>query len=104
MNKAEMLALAISTLNNATDPDSKAFKLRNPGLLRDEDGLRSFPTWKGGFSALVVDVERLDTKLSIRKAFEKYGLGRIEHEFLVYDFLARAFGREITKNTVLAEI
>ena len=104
MNKAELLALAVLTMNNAFDPDSKAFKLRNPGLLRDEDGVRSFPTWAGGFRALVVDMERLNQALSIRKAFEKYGLLKIEHEFLVYDFLGRAFGRDITKDTVLAEI
>lgn len=104
MSKAELLALAVLTMNDALDPDSKAFKLRNPGLLSDENGLRSFPTWKGGYSALVVDVERLDQSQPIRKAFEKYGLAKVEHEFLVYDFLGRAIGREVNNDTRLMEI
>lgn len=66
MIRFEALALAISKINGGLDdPDSKAFKLRNPGMLKtyrpekktDSDHYRIFTSSMGGFKALVADLQ-----------------------------------------------
>lgn len=66
--RLEVLAIAIASANEAfTNPSSKAFKLRNPGLLRsfalfhqqttDDDGYRIFKNFFNGHRALMDDLE-----------------------------------------------
>lgn len=66
MIRFEALALAISNLNGGlNDPDSKAFKLHNPGLLKtyrpekkkDGDNYRIFTSVMGGFKALISELQ-----------------------------------------------
>ena len=66
MIRFEALALAISNLNGGlNDPDSKAFKLHNPGLLKtyrpekkkDGDNYRIFTSVMGGFKALIAELQ-----------------------------------------------
>jgi hypothetical protein len=99
----EFLALAICTANNAYDPDSQAFKLRNPGLLRDFNGFKTYSTWAGGFRALC-DTLKVEKSGTLRDIFPHYGLGKIEDEFLIYDFLTRATGIEVGLNTKIEEL
>lgn len=66
MIRHEALALAISALNDAFNPTSRAFELRNPGMLttfrpekkfEPETGLRVFSSMMGGFKALTADLQ-----------------------------------------------
>lgn len=65
MNKIEALALAISHLNDGFNPGSKAFELKNPGLLKtyrpekqvDAENYRIFTSVMGGFKALTADIQ-----------------------------------------------
>lgn len=66
MLRFEALALAISKINGGLDdPDSRAFKLCNPGLLKtyrpekkaDSEHYRIFSTAMGGFKALLADLQ-----------------------------------------------
>ena len=65
-NRFEILAVSISKQNGAfDDPSSRAFKLRNPLLLKtyrpekkaDSDNYRVFTSLMGGFKAGVVDLQ-----------------------------------------------
>lgn len=64
MNKLEALADAIAGLNDWTNPESDAYRLRNPGLLRsftlrhaaDDNGWRIFPRLVDGYQALIYDL------------------------------------------------
>lgn len=61
--KIESLALAITKTTGGFDPQSEAFQLNNPGLLRSfsekhksEGHYRSFNQWQAGFKALCFDL------------------------------------------------
>lgn len=65
MVRFEVLALAIAKINGGLDdPDSRAFKLRNPLLLKtyrpekkvDSENYRIFTSFGGGFKAGVADL------------------------------------------------
>jgi hypothetical protein len=63
MKRLEALAIAICKENEALDPNSEAFRLLNPGLLKShsldrldivtEDGYRVFTSFQGGYRALM---------------------------------------------------
>jgi hypothetical protein len=63
--RLEALADAIASLNLWQEPDSEAYKLRNPGLLRsyalrhaaDEHGRRVFSSLMDGYGALLYDLQ-----------------------------------------------
>ena len=73
MSQAENVVLSIAALNDFHNPESKAFKLKNPMLLRsfapeshhpvDEDGVRIYKSALSGLKSCVVDI---DLKLSGR--------------------------------------
>src|SRR5271170_2886880 len=64
--KIEALADAIAFLNNAHDPKSDSYRLRNPGMFKvysfkhlansDNLGRRIFTSWVGGYRFLVQDL------------------------------------------------
>lgn len=65
MKHIEHLALAIIRTCGGFTPDSEAFQLNNPGLLRafsvnhrpdSYKGYRRFLSWQGGFKALIFDL------------------------------------------------
>lgn len=78
MNRLEALADAIASLNDCLNPDSEAYKLRNPGMLKvysiyqlrpqNESGYRVFETFWGGYKALIYDLERkcTDTRANVK--------------------------------------
>lgn len=65
MLRIEALADAVAALNSWHDPDTTAYKLRNPGLLRsfavrhpaDRYGRRIFSSWLDGYGALLYDLK-----------------------------------------------
>lgn len=66
--RLEALADAIGALNNISDPVSPAYQMRNPGMLRaytlrtlaqtTKDCTRIFPSFQGGYRAILADLER----------------------------------------------
>lgn len=67
MKRLEALAIAISREHECFDPASEAFRTLNPGLLKshsldrldpvNEDGVRMFTSFQGGYRALVSNLE-----------------------------------------------
>lgn len=111
MIRLEILVLSIANLNGAFDsPDSKAFKLRNPLLLKtyrpekkvDSDHLRIFSSVMGGFKAAVSDAEakssgknhRLSQENTLKDLFAMYGFNddRVCRKILL--FMRRALEDE----------
>lgn len=71
---------AFANLNGALDPQSKAYKLRNPLMLkafspnheRDEDGNRRFRSFVSGYDNGIIDIK---IKCSGQSYYAKRGLG-----------------------------
>lgn len=61
--KVEALAEAIAKYTSYADPASELHRLRNPGALRNADGLRSYKSFMDGYQSLLHD---LSIKLSGR--------------------------------------
>lgn len=65
ISKLEALADALAFYHRAFDPESDAYKARNPGLLRatqmkhkrDENGKRVFDSYLDGYQALLFDLK-----------------------------------------------
>jgi hypothetical protein len=65
-SRLEALADSIANLNDYSNPESEAYQLRNPGLLRaftirhaaDEMGRRIFPCSVDGYQALLFDLTK----------------------------------------------
>ena len=120
MVRFEILALAISKQNGAFDnPDSKAFFLKNPGLLKayrpekkvDTEHYRIFTTHMGGFKALVADLQakcsgknhRLTPDNSLKDMLSLFGFTTDPAVRPVVLFLKRALKDEsISANTPLS--
>ena len=90
MIRLEALVLAIGKMNGAwDDPDSRAFKLRNPLLLKtyrpekkaDSEHYRVFSSVMGGFKAGIADLQakmsgqnhRLSSENTLRDALALFG-------------------------------
>lgn len=90
MKRIEALADAVASLNSWQDPETDAYRLRNPGLLRtftlrhpaDELGRRIFTSMIDGYGALLFD---LQTKCSGRSRSKLKKFSTIE-ELLVRGF------------------
>lgn len=105
----EALIDAIAHLNRAHDPESTAYRLRNPLLLRsfarpgkheqDEEGRRVFPSVLNGYKAAMFDLELKLTGRSrsgikaddnIRNLLAAYGIRELGGVEQVVKFLRRA--------------
>jgi hypothetical protein len=105
----EILVDAIAHLNRAHEPESAAYRLRNPLLLRsfarpgkhelDEEGRRVFPSFINGYKASVVDMElkvsgksRSGIKAddNLRNLLAAYGIRELGGVDQVVKFLRRA--------------
>jgi hypothetical protein len=99
MLRLEALADAIGYANQFHEPDSEAYQLRNPGLLKawslhqlgacNDESIRRFETAQGGYKALCVAIERRcerAKKASLREALNYMGANLD----VVVDFLQRA--------------
>ncbi len=66
VSRIEALADAVASLNDYLNPESEAYQLRNPGLLRaftsrhaaDEKGRRVFLNFVDGYQALLYDLRQ----------------------------------------------
>ena len=120
MQRLEMFVLAVGRMNGfVDDPESRAFKLRNPLLLRtyrpekkcDSEHYREFSSLMGGFKAGIADLQakcngksnRLTVENTLKDAFAVYGF---QHEATVRKlilFLRRALLDEnISMNTPIS--
>jgi len=112
MKRLESIADALAMLNEYHDPESEAYRLRNPGMLRakviigtQDDAVRTFTCHQAGYKALTD---------SLKKQCERYkektlesGLAHHGHgnEFAVktaVDFIRRSIEtKEVSANTKL---
>ena len=103
MIRFEVLALAISKMNGGLDdPDSRAFKLRNPLLLKtyrpekkvDSENYRVFSSFGGGFKAGVADLmakctgqnHRLSVNNTLRDMLKIFGFidERVQRKIMLF--------------------
>jgi len=102
---AELLALAVASVNDALNPESEAFKLLNPGLLSHyRHGRRRYSSFQAGLHGLCTEMAKLDCRFLLKDALLKYGIKDIEQEFLLYDFLARATGKEFGSHSKIGDV
>ena len=109
INRIEVLVDALSVLNGVNKPDSEAYQLRNPLLLRsfarpgkhdvDEQGRRVFDSYLGGYKAAVFDVKlkisgESNTGLKptdkLRNLLGVYGVKQENEQMSVVYFLRKA--------------
>lgn len=120
MIRLESLALAIGNINGCFDtPDAKAFKLRNPGLLRsyrpekkvDSDHYREFTSVMGGYKALLADIlakcsaknHKLTPDNTLRDLLGMYGFSDDRATRKIILFMQKSLSDEsVTLNTKLS--
>lgn len=107
MLKVEALADAIAYVNEYHQPESDAYKLRNPGLLKartsnddlsqlasaDDKCRRIFARSHSGYLALVTDLQKhceRRKQVNLREFLGYYGLSKAAKTFEAIDFLQRA--------------
>ena len=100
----ELLALAIAEMNSAFVPGTEAFIYRNPGRLWTSGNLRQFSTLSGGLKSLISELMRYDENNTIVSVAANYGCDKVEKEFILLDYLTRAFGRDVKRSTTLAHL
>lgn len=118
IKRIEALADAIAFLNNAHDPKSDAFQLRNPGMFRvysfkhlassDNLGRRIFTSLIGGYRFLIQDLTwkcegstrakgnngKLKTSSNLADLLVAFKLNSEENLFTLVDFLVTALNDE----------
>jgi hypothetical protein len=118
MDKVEALIDAVGALNGIGNPDSVAYALRNPLLVRsfakpgqheiDDDGRRRFTTLQSGYKAGYFDVElkitgksrsRVDADSTLTMLLATYGLKELLAIDKVVRFLKRALKDETISRT-----
>ena len=109
INRIKSLVDALSVLNGVNKPDSEAYQLRNPLLLRsfarpgkhdvDELGRRVFDSYLGGYKAAVFDVKlkisgESNTGLKptdkLRNLLGVYGVKQEQDQMSIVWFLRKA--------------
>jgi len=116
MVRFEALALSISHINGGlSDPDSKAFKLKNPGMLKtyrpekkvDSENYRIFTTHAGGFKALIADLQakcngknhRLTVENTLGDMLKVYGFTNEAAQRKIVLFIRRALNDDSVSNS-----
>jgi hypothetical protein len=117
MVRLEMIVLALGRMNGALDdPESRAFKLRNPLLLKtyrpekkfDSENFRIFTSLMGGFKAGIADLQakcsgknhRLSSENVLRDLLAVYGFSNEATARKIILFLRRALVDEsVSLNT-----
>jgi hypothetical protein len=114
MKKIEAVADAIASLNEYSDPTSKAYTLRNPGLLKakslehlasaTDECLRVFSCHQAGYKALTdllrkhCERNKGNTLLSV---LSEHGHGNQFSARSAVDFIRRSTGENVDENTNL---
>jgi hypothetical protein len=126
VKRIEALADAIGFLNDSHNPESRAYQLRNPGLVRaysfkqlnavDDDGYRIFTSLIGGYRFLVQDLQwkvsgqtrakgesgKLKPTSSLTDLLKSFKLSSIDNLMQAVHFLNTALlTEEITATTEL---
>lgn len=111
--RLEALADALAFYHRSFDPDSDAYKARNPGLLRatqlkhkrDANGKRVFDSFLDGYQALLFDLKiKCSGKSAARHKLETLSdlmQNKAAGKYLA-KFLTRALDTEIVAETPLA--
>lgn len=117
MVRLEMIALSLGRMNGAwDDPESRAFKLRNPLLLKtyrpekkfDSENYRIFTSLMGGFKAGIADLQakcsgknhRLTSENVLRDLLAVYGFSNEATARKIILFLRRSLTDEsVSLNT-----
>ena len=121
VKKTEALADSISYLHKAYQPDSEAYKLRNPLMLKnyappgkhkvDENGIRVFDSFLGGYKSGLYDLtlklkgesnSGIKTTDCLRNLLAVYGINKEEDINVVVFFLRKAIHKDITPLTPLS--
>jgi hypothetical protein len=66
--------------------------------------LRNYSTWSGGLKSLISELSRYSDSDVALSVLRNYGCNTFEKEFVVLDYLTRAFGREISAGAVLGDL
>ncbi len=112
---------SISFLHRAYQPDSEAYKLRNPMMLKnyappgkhkiDEKGYRVFDSYLGGYKSGVYDVtiklkgesnSGIKTTDTLRNLLAVYSINQEDEVNTVVFFLRKAVNKDITSTTPLS--
>lgn len=118
MIRFEYVVVAMGKLNGAwDDPNSRAFKLRNPLLLKtwrperktDSDHYREFTSFMGGFKAGLVDVlskcdaknNKLTSENTLRDLLQYFGYHTDLSSRPIILFLRRSLGEDVSLETKL---
>ncbi len=121
INRIEALVDAVSFLHRAYQPDSEAYKLRNPMMLKnyappgkhkvDENGYRVFDSLLGGYKSGVYDVtiklkgqsnSGIKTTDTLRNLLAVYSINKEEDINTVVFFLRKAVNKDINPLTPLS--
>ena len=121
INRIEALVDSIAFLHRAYQPDSEAYKLRNPMMLKnyappgkhkvDDQGYRVFDSLLGGYKSGVYDVtiklkgesnSGIKVTDTLRNLLAVYSINKEEDINLVVFFLRKAVSKDITPLTPLS--
>lgn len=121
VNKIESLVDALSFMNKAHEPDSTAYKIRNPILLKNyaqpgknkitEEGLRIFDSHLGGYKSACYDIGiKVNGQSSVglkptdklKNLLAVYGIKSEDAQMSVVFFLRKALDKSIDLSTELS--
>ena len=121
INRIEAVVDSIAFLHRAHQPDSEAYKLRNPIMLKNyappgkhkvnESGYRVFDSYLGGYKSAVYDVtiklkgesnSGIKTTDTLRNLLAVYGINREEDITTVVFFLRKAVSKDVQPLTPLS--
>ena len=121
VNRIEALVDSIAFLHRAYQPDSEAYKLRNPMMLKnyappgkhkvDENGFRVFDSLLGGYKSGVYDVtiklkgqsnSGIKVSDTLRNLLAVYSINKEEDINVIVFFLRKAVSKDINPLTPLS--
>lgn len=92
MKRFEAFCDAVAHVNGYFEPESKAYELRNPGLISDSSGHRLFTCHRAGYAALLDRVQKncsAHPDASLGWLLDSFGVKMKMQQDNALDFLAR---------------
>ena len=121
IDKIEAIVNAVASLHDYSSPESDAYKLRNPLLLKsfskpgkhnvNEKGIRQFESFQGGYRSAVWDLELklkgssntgLQPSDRLKNLLAVLGLSQEQEQMSVVFFLRKSKDKDIDLNTPLS--
>jgi len=121
IDKIEAIVNAVASLHDYSSPESDAYKLRNPLLLKsfskpgkhnvNEKGIRQFESFQGGYRSAVWDLELklkgssntgLQPSDRLKNLLAVLGLSQEQEQMSVVFFLRKSIDKDIDLNTPLS--